>query len=181
MKRGKSLRYFLDTEFNGFGGSLISLGLVHEDGPSLYLVYGVPNLIDTFVRDRVQPNLLSVPPSVVVRHVSQKDGAYAIEVFLHGDDDPQIIADWPEDLRLFCQALMLEPDVMVPITRLRFEMHRVTSYPTDLAGAVEHNAWWDAMALKQRLMRAIPNRNCSCPDRDATTAPMHMRLKESVK
>jgi hypothetical protein len=28
------VRYFLDTEYNGFGGSLLSLALVPEDGTS---------------------------------------------------------------------------------------------------------------------------------------------------
>jgi hypothetical protein len=146
------LQYFLDTEFNGFGGALISLGLVREDGPSLYLIYATQETTNPFVRSKVKPNLLCVPPGVVARRVSQGEGAHAIEAFLHGDADALIIADWPADLSLFCQALMLEPGLMVPITRLRFELHRVTSYPTDLAGAVEHNACWDAMALRQRLM-----------------------------
>jgi len=146
------LHYFLDTEFNGFGGALISLGLVREDGPSLYLIYKIPERTDPFVRSTVQPNLLCVPPGVVARNVSQREGAHAIEAFLHGDADALIIADWPADLSLFCQALMLEPELMVPITRLRFELHRIASYPTDLSGAVEHNASWDAMALRQRLM-----------------------------
>lgn len=31
---------------------------------------------------------------------------------------------------------------------LACEMLRVQAYPTRLEGAVEHNAWWDAMALR---------------------------------
>jgi len=146
------LRYFLDTEFNGFGGSLISLGLVSDGGPTLYLIYGVPAAPTGFVRDHVQPKLESVPPSVTIRRVSQSQGAYAIEAFLRGDAEPEIIADWPDDVRLCCQALMIESGVMADIDRLRFDIHRVNPYPTDLVGAVEHNAWWDAMALRQRLM-----------------------------
>jgi hypothetical protein len=38
---------------------------------------------------------------------------------------------------------------------LRFEIHRVEHYPTALVGAVEHNAWWDAMAPRDRLKREI--------------------------
>lgn len=145
------MRYFLDTEFNGFGGALISLALVREDGPSLYLIYGLPAALDPFVRDHVQPKLESVPASVAIRRVSPSQGAYAIEAFLHGDAEPEIVADWPDDIRLCCQALMIEPGVMADIARLRFEIHRVDPYATELAGAIEHNAWWDAMALRQRL------------------------------
>jgi hypothetical protein len=149
------MRYFLDTEFNGFGGALISLALVSEAGPTLYLIYELPAAPEPFVREHVQPKLEKVPAGVAIRRVSQSQGAYAIEEFLRGDAEPEIIADWPDDVRLCCQALMIEPGVMADIVRLRFEIHRVDPYPTDLAGSVEHNAWWDAMALRQRLRREV--------------------------
>ena len=145
------MRYFLDTEFNGFGGALISLALVGEDGSSLYMIYGAPAAPVPFVREHVQPKLESVPAGVTIHRVSPSQGAYKIEAFLRGDAEPEIIADWPDDVRLCCHALMIEPGVMVDIDRLRFEIHRVDPYPTELEGAVEHNAWWDAMALRQRL------------------------------
>lgn len=145
------MRYFLDTEFNGFGGALISLALVSENGPSLYLIYGLPAALDPFVKDHVEPKLDKVPVGVTIRRVSPSQGAYALEAFLHGDAEPEIIADWPDDVRLCCQALMIAPGVMADIDRLRFEIRRVAPYPTDLDGAIEHNAWWDAMALRQRL------------------------------
>ena len=149
--KGSPLRYFLDTEFNGFGGALISLALVRADGSSLYLVYDAPEQPEAFVRDHVQPNLERVPESVAIRRVKQSQGAYALEAFLQDDADVEIIADWPDDVRLCCQALMIEPDLTANIGRLRFEIHRVDPYPTDLVGAVRHNAWWDAMALRQKL------------------------------
>jgi hypothetical protein len=66
--------------------------------------------------------------------MDQADGARAIEVFLHGDPIPEIFADWPEDVRLFYQALMIEPGRTAQIDRLRFEIHRVEPYPTELVG-----------------------------------------------
>jgi hypothetical protein len=103
---------------------------VSEAGPTLYLVYGVPAGPVPFVCDHVQPKLESVPACVEIRRVGPSQGAYEIEAFLRG-----------------------EPGVMADIDRLRFEIHRVDPSPTDLTGAVEHNAWWDAMALRQRLGR----------------------------
>jgi hypothetical protein len=35
-------RYYLDTEFNSFGGSLISLGIVRHDDPEDHLYLVVP-------------------------------------------------------------------------------------------------------------------------------------------
>lgn len=149
--KGPALRYYLETEFNGFGGALVSLALVRADGASLYLVYGVPDRPTAFVRDHVQPNLERVPPTIAIRRVNQSEGAYALEAFLQGDGAAESIADWPDDVRLCCQALMIEPSRTADIDRLKFEIHRVDPYPTDLIGAVQHNAWWDAMALRQRL------------------------------
>jgi hypothetical protein len=34
---------------------------------------------------------------------------------------------------------------------MTFEVHNVDCYPTALEGAVQHNAWWDAMALRAAL------------------------------
>ena len=33
------MRYFLDTEYNGVGGALLSLALVPDDGDELYLTF----------------------------------------------------------------------------------------------------------------------------------------------
>ena len=41
---------------------------------------------------------------------------------------------------------------MVAIPRMTFEIVRVDAYPTSLEGAVQHNAFWDALALRQRLL-----------------------------
>jgi hypothetical protein len=147
------LKYYIDTEFNGFGGPLLSLAMVRQDGPSLYLVYEPPRVIDPWVAANVIPKLNNVPPGVEPRRVGQADGARAIAEFLSGDPDPDVIADWPDDIRLFCAALMLGSGTTVFLERIRFEILRVEPYPTDLVGAVEHNAWWDAMALRRRLMR----------------------------
>jgi hypothetical protein len=135
------VRYFLDTEFNGFGGALLSLALVSETGENLYLVYDPPEILDPFVQEKVTPRLFSLPPGVVARRVNPA---------------PEIIADWPDDVRLCCQALMIAPGRTAPIPRLRFDIRRVAPYPTDLPDAVEHNAYWDAMALQRRLGRSSP-------------------------
>gem|GEM_PF-4079500 len=57
-----ALRYFLDTEFNGFGGALISLALVSEAGPSLYLIYGEPSAPDQFYATTSNRTSSASPP-----------------------------------------------------------------------------------------------------------------------
>jgi hypothetical protein len=169
--REAALRYFLDTEFNGFGGVLLSLALVREDGPSLYLIYESPPDLDPWVRRHIIPKLPTIPPGVQPQRVGQVSGARALAAFLDGDADPKVIADWPDDVRLFCQALMLGPGSTVPIDRLTFMILRVEPYPTDVEGAVEHNAVWDAMALRRRVMRREMESAGRAPTGPADTTP----------
>jgi hypothetical protein len=142
------VRYYLDTEFNGFGGELISLALVREDGYSLYVIYRLPDEIEPWVAENVIPILHEDRCLNIAMQISPPTGARFIADFLAGDPDPVIITDWPDDIRYFCQAVIVGPGQMVNIPGLKFEMHRVDAYPTTLPGAVQHNAWWDAMALR---------------------------------
>lgn len=156
------MKYFLDTEFNGFGGELISLALVREDGESLYLVYPEPKpWYFAWPRENVVPLLWSIPTGAggiagvyepSEETVDQADGARLIATFLKGDESPEIVADWPEDVAHFCRALLVGPGKRVKTAALRFTIENIEAYPTTLEGAVRHNAWWDAMALRQKVM-----------------------------
>lgn len=147
------MRYFLDTEFNGFGGELMSLALVDSDGESLYLVYPTPRHIEPWVAENVVPIMASVPAGCGIHLVNHENGARRIAEFFarRGGSVPYIITDWPDDVRYLCQAIMTGPGEMVSIPRLQFDIVRVDSYPTTLDGAVQHNALWDAFALRERL------------------------------
>lgn len=169
------MRYFLDCEFDAFGGPLISLALVREDLESLYLVYR-DEAEDPWVQENVIPKLWSIPspmpgmahnltgshqlvrlqpaPAEPIRMPSHEMGARIIASFLEGDDRPYIVADWPDDIAYFCRAVMTGPGHMATMKNLRFEMTRVLSYPTDLPGAVQHNAYWDAKALRHLILPA---------------------------
>lgn len=151
------MRYYLDCEFNGLGGGLISLALVREDRKSIYLVYALPALrkLDSWVRANIIPILRSIPtplPGGMSYDVDPASGVWRISEFLKGDPDPIIVTDWPDDIAYFCRAIITKPGEMAAIPQLKFEMHRVDAYPTRLADAVQHNAWWDAHALRQKLI-----------------------------
>jgi hypothetical protein len=143
------VRYYLDTEFDGFGGDLISLALVREDGASLYRILKF-SADDEWVLKNVVPILDSCPVRAgpAISHAAL---AGAIEDFLTGDPNPVIVADWPDDVAYFSKALITGPGTMIAIPRVTFEVRRVDAYPTTLHGAVQHNAWWDAMALRHKL------------------------------
>lgn len=138
--------YFLDTEFNEFGGDLISLALVSADGKrELYLATDCDSP-GVWVAANVMPiiSMSGAHPAVIY---STEFGRH-IAHFLRHDSAPVIVADWPDDIRYFCQALITAPGEMVNIPQLTFELRRVDAYPTTLEGAVQHNALWDARALR---------------------------------
>lgn len=147
------IRHYLDTEFNGFGGDLISLALACEDGRSLYLVTDkLPEPMDPWVRENVVPYLYDCPAVPLI--MSPKHWGHEISAFIYcGTKSPQIIADWPSDIADFANLLLTGPGEAVPMghqTHLTIVRH-IDVYPTDVKGAVQHNAWYDAMALKRYI------------------------------
>lgn len=140
------MRYFLDTEFNEFGGELISLALVRQDGRELYLATECPDPGE-WVRTNVIPILQCI--GARPRRIAPDKFGRAIARFLAKDAQPVIVADWPDDIAYFCKALITGPGLMVRTQDLlTLQIVRVDSYPTDLPGAVQHNALWDARALE---------------------------------
>lgn len=142
------MRYYLDCEFNGYRGALMSMALVREDGQELYLAWPHNDCIP-WVAENVAP---IIECSGAAPHIHRVGGwGGLIETFLRGDDRPVIIADWPDDIRYFCEAVITGPGEMIAVRGLMFEVVRVDAYPTDLPGAVQHNALWDARALRHKL------------------------------
>ncbi len=145
-------RYYIDCEFDGYRGPLLSMALVRDDGESRYWVAPpVTPITDPWVYENVVPIIYNCPAKPWPNEALSE----MIQTFLDGDRNPVIIADWPDDIRYFCEAIITGPGEMIHVPGLTFEMHRVDAYPTTLEGAVQHNAWWDAMALRHKLRQEI--------------------------
>ena len=148
------MRYFLDTEFNGFGGDLISLGLVPEHGDQeFYAVLPLPKKLHPWVERHVVPYLRSVPPGLGGETLSRLEAAAEVARYLAGDDAPVIIADWPEDIAHFCSLLVTKPGDMAPVGSLRFEFVSSPGFSTAAISKVPHNALHDARALRDFMLR----------------------------
>jgi hypothetical protein len=145
--------YFLDCEFNGFGGELISLALSGETG-ELYLSRPESELNaladHDWIADHVLPHL-SLPDARPDIMPLDRFGR-AIQAFLTNDPAPVIVADWPEDLMHLMQCLIIAPGQMVRIPDLSLRLLHASAYPTDMEEAVQHNALWDARALRRAVM-----------------------------
>lgn len=149
-------RFYIDCEFDGHNGPLLSIAIVGEDGRNIHIEADV-KASDPWVVANVVP-LMDQHDAADCTRVRPNDVGGMIRWFL-GDCNPTIIADSPVDIGRFCQALSTADDgawASVNYPLMTFEVHNIDCYPTDLPGAVQHNAWWDAMALRAALLKASP-------------------------
>jgi hypothetical protein len=158
-------RYYLDTEFNSFGGSLISLGIVRHDDPNdcLYLVVPAADIermtfeegMDPWIERNIIPVLWDLPPNVGPIIIPVHEWGQHIADFIYRENEiTQIIVDWPADAMDFCKLLMAGPGLAVAMpnqTHITILRH-IDVYPTSVVGAVQHNALWDALAIRQLLI-----------------------------
>jgi hypothetical protein len=147
-----ALRYFLDTEYNGWGGALLSLALVPDNGEELYLTLDWSGPLEEWVERNVLPYLDTVPDSLVSTRITREDAARAISHYLAGDREPLIVADWPEDIAYFNALLVTGPGVMVEVPALKFQFMSLSGFSTAANSKVPHNALHDARSLRDHVL-----------------------------
>ena len=150
------MRYFLDTEFNGFGGALLSLALVPEDGEEFYATLANRDPLLPWVERNVVPFLDHVPVGLVSPRLSRRDAAVALAHYFAMDPAPEIVADWPEDIAQFSSLLMTGPGEMVPVPPLTLQLVPLHGFSTAANSVVPHNALHDARALKEHILGLEP-------------------------
>jgi hypothetical protein len=139
------MRLFLDTEFNGFGGKLMSLALVPENDTirEFYKELEIKDQIEPWVKENVVPHLCLIPCS---HHEFQQ----SLAQYLWEVGDCTIIADWPDDIRYFCESLITGPGMMLPMLHnIKFELDLGINYES----AVPHNALHDARGIKEFYLK----------------------------
>lgn len=150
------MRYFLDTEFNGFGGALLSLALVPEDGTEFYAILDCSDPVHPWVEQNVVPFLDLVPVGLQSPRLARGEAAEALSAYLAMDPEPEIIADWPDDIAHFCSLLLTGPGSMVAVPPLRFRLVPLIGFSTGANSAVPHNALHDARALREYVLGLEP-------------------------
>lgn len=126
---------YIDCEFNGFGGRLISLAMVSEHH-EFYEVLPEPQIWDAWCFDNVRPVLFKDP-------ISAAEFRDKFLKFLAIFSDPVIIADWPADLFYFFQVLLGDSYPQTVMTPVRTKLREISS-----VSANPHNALADARALR---------------------------------
>ena len=133
---------YLDTEFNGHGGNLISLALVDPYGPSWYEVLPYEHLvIDQWVVEHVLPQLHKKPIS---KGAFQK----SLHKFLGHYLDAKVVSDWQEDFAHLLQWMTMPGGVSLRWTGPLQMVHTPNGFPVS---AIPHNALADATALMEYL------------------------------
>jgi len=146
------VRYFLDTEYNGWGGALLALALVPDQGEELYLTIHWDGSLEPWVDRHVVPYLDAVPQALVSPRLNRADAARAISHYLAGDREPVIVADWPEDIAQFNALLLTGPGTMVEVPPLTFKFLELTGFSTAANSKVPHNALHDARSLRDHVL-----------------------------
>ena len=146
------MRYFLDTEFDGVGGRLISLALVPEDGGEELYVVIAGGAREEWVQRHVMPYLDTVPEPLRLPHLSRRDAAETVSQWLANDQEIEIVADWPEDLAQFSMLLVIAPGDMVAMNPLTLRLVRIGGFSCAANSEVPHNALHDARALRNHIM-----------------------------
>jgi hypothetical protein len=139
------MRLFLDTEFNGFGGKLISMALVPEDKtkPEFYEELHITEQLEPWVRENVVPHLILLP-------IGYGEFQNALANYLWNVGESIIIADWPDDIRYFCESLITGPGQMINLmNNVKFEL----DFGIEYESLVPHNALHDARAIRDFYMK----------------------------
>jgi hypothetical protein len=141
------MRFFLDTEFNGFGGKLMSMALVPENDskPEFYVELEMNDQLDPWVRENVVPHLFQLP--VTRQQFQLSFSRYLLNIEY---DEIIIVADWPDDIRYFCETMITGPgERIVMPTNIKFELNFSIEYES----MVPHNALHDARAIRDFYMK----------------------------
>lgn len=134
------MNFFVDTEFDGPTNTLISLGIVSEDGQrEFYEVLPYNDIQAPWVKENVVPILQKAPISFV-------EFQDKLEKFCKQFPGMNIIVNHPNDVYYFNFALMRERGKWIMIQPLTFEID------DDLSGKgskLLHNALFDARATRE--------------------------------
>jgi hypothetical protein len=140
------MRYFLDVEFNGFGGDLISLALVpEEEGAAPFYEALACDQPTPWVAEHVLPvlNAIAIPRAVMAARFAD---------YLGDDEDPLLIADWPEDIAQAAMLMVVAPGRRVSLDRIAFRMIDPIGFDAAALSKMPHNAYHDAVALRAFIL-----------------------------
>ena len=137
--------YYIDCEFDGHAGPLLSIALVPNKGPALYVRTDVEPK-DPWVIQNVMP-YIDQHKAQASACVEEEFVGSVIRSYIGQVSEFSIVADSPVDIWRFCKVLSTNSQGWqnTIYDRIYFEVIN-QEYP---ALGVKHNAYWDAYSLKE--------------------------------
>lgn len=130
------MNIFIDVEFNEFGGELISMALVAGDDIFYEVLYCAEP--KSWVKEHVMPVLEKKP---ITKELFQT----RLAAYLNDFQTIHIIADWPDDIKYFCDTLITSPGERLNTPPLTMEIRRDID---SSKSTTPHNALADAIAIQ---------------------------------
>lgn len=140
------MNLYLDTEFNGHGGKVISLAIASPTGENFYGLWNLVTLpeLHPWVKEHVLPVLSRTsrdgPPASF-----PTDPQRALQAYLLHHPGAHIYADWPADFSHFLECLT--GPTFEQALNYQCTMHLIQTPPGEPVPEVPHNALSDAIAL----------------------------------
>lgn len=121
------------------------MALVPENGSvrEFYKELEINEPLHPWVKENVEPHLISVP-------CSQYEFQQALAQYLWEVGECTIVADWPDDIRYFCESLITGPGMCLTLLHnMKFEL----DFGIEYESLVPHNALHDARAIRDSYLR----------------------------
>lgn len=131
------MNLYIDCEWNGYRGELISIALVPEHGEEFYRVIGCDDPVE-WVAENVMPLIGDEDWR------TEQEVQFGLATYLQRFDHIHLIADWPEDIERFCRLLIVGPGLRMDTPPLTMEVLRIES-----KSKIPHNALEDARGLME--------------------------------
>lgn len=152
---------FVDCEFDDTTKTLLSVGITNKFGRTYYAFdsKAAGEVERDWLKEHVIPVLLDVPKGTLVTDLVRNKIKFSdwleqvlnIETGHHNGlltQDVVIHVDFPTDVAYVAELLHLgEGKRIGQMRNFTFKIEYVDAYPTNLKGAVQHNAAWDALAI----------------------------------
>lgn len=132
------MNIYVDCEFNGFGGELMSLALVTDDGVEWYECLPLPDNIHPWVLDNVVPIMGKSP-------IDKSGFIHSLRSFLMRYENPTICADWYTDIVHFFQCFQGRDHTESFNYPCKAELRLIEEYKSE----TPHNALSDARAIRE--------------------------------
>ena len=139
----KPTNLFIDCEFNGMGGALLSMALVDEAGTEWYEVTLQNEKRDEEMDPWVEENVI---PVLNKPNISYLEFQASLAKFLNTYQACHIIADFPDDIKHFCECLLTGPGTRLDTPPLTMEIRRDIGAR---GSVIPHNALSDAKAIRR--------------------------------